>query len=140
MKPTHIEHIGIAVSSIAEALPFYEKVLGLKCYNIEEVADQKVKTAFFMIGQTKIELLESTDPEGPVGKFIEKRGEGIHHIAFAVDNLEERLREAEAAGIRLIDSTPRKGAEGLSIAFMHPRSTFGVLTELCEDKNSENKK
>ncbi|HRW25941.1 MAG TPA: methylmalonyl-CoA epimerase [Bacteroidales bacterium] len=140
MKPTHIEHIGIAVSSIAEALPFYEKVLGLKCYNIEEVADQKVKTAFFMIGQTKIELLESTDPEGPVGKFIEKRGEGIHHIAFAVDNLEERLQEAEAAGIRLIDSTPRKGAEGLSIAFIHPRSTFGVLTELCEDKNSENKK
>ncbi|MHC1732559.1 MAG: methylmalonyl-CoA epimerase [Bacteroidales bacterium] len=140
MKPTHIEHIGIAVNSIAEALPFYEKVLGLKCYNIEEVADQKVKTAFFMIGQTKIELLESTDPEGPVGKFIEKRGEGIHHIAFAVDRLEERLREAETAGIRLIDSAPRKGAEGLSIAFLHPKSTFGVLTELCEDKNSENNK
>lgn len=140
MKPTHIEHIGIAVNSIAEALPFYEKVLGLKCYNIEEVADQKVKTAFFMIGQTKIELLESTDPEGPVGKFIEKRGEGIHHIAFAVDQLEDRLREAEAAGIRLIDTAPRKGAEGLSIAFLHPKSTFGVLTELCEDKNSENNK
>jgi len=140
MKPTHIEHIGIAVNSIAEALPFYEKVLGLKCYNIEEVADQRVKTAFFMIGQTKIELLESTDPEGPVGKFIEKRGEGIHHIAFAVDNIEERLREAEAAGVRLIDTAPRKGAEGLSIAFLHPKSTFGVLTELCEDKNSENNK
>ncbi|MDX9729916.1 MAG: methylmalonyl-CoA epimerase [Bacteroidales bacterium] len=140
MKPTHIEHIGIAVNSIAEALPFYEKVLGLKCYNIEEVADQKVKTAFFMIGQTKIELLESTDPEGPVGKFIEKRGEGIHHIAFAVDQIEEKLREAEAAGIRLIDSAPRKGAEGLSIAFLHPKSTFGVLTELCEDKNKENNK
>jgi methylmalonyl-CoA/ethylmalonyl-CoA epimerase len=140
MKPTHIEHIGIAVNSIEEALPFYEKVLGLKCYNIEEVADQKVKTAFFMIGQTKIELLESTDPEGPVGKFIEKRGEGIHHIAFAVDGIEERLREAEAAGIRLIDSAPRKGAEGLSIAFLHPKSTFGVLTELCEDKNRENNK
>ena len=140
MKPTHIEHIGIAVNSIAEVLPFYEKVLGLKCYNIEEVADQKVRTAFFMIGQTKIELLESTDPEGPVGKFIEKRGEGIHHIAFAVDNIEERLREAEAAGVRLIDTAPRKGAEGLSIAFIHPKSTFGVLTELCEDKNSENKK
>lgn len=140
MKPTHIEHIGIAVNSIAEALPFYEKVLGLKCYNIEEVADQKVKTAFFMIGQTKIELLESTDPEGPVGKFIEKRGEGIHHIAFAVDNIDERLREAEAAGVRLIDATPRKGAEGLSIAFLHPKSTFGVLTELCEDKNRENNK
>jgi methylmalonyl-CoA/ethylmalonyl-CoA epimerase len=140
MKPTHIEHIGIAVNSIADALPFYEKVLGLKCYNIEEVADQKVKTAFFMIGQTKIELLESTDPEGPVGKFIEKRGEGIHHIAFAVDQIEDKLREAEAAGIRLIDSTPRKGAEGLSIAFLHPKSTFGVLTELCEDKNSKNNK
>ncbi|MRR23334.1 methylmalonyl-CoA epimerase [bacterium] len=140
MKPTHIEHIGIAVNSIAEALPFYEKVLGLKCYNIEEVADQKVKTAFFMIGQTKIELLESTDPEGPVGKFIEKRGEGIHHIAFAVENIEDRLREAEAAGVRLIDAAPRKGAEGLSIAFLHPKSTFGVLTELCEDKKSENNK
>ena len=140
MKPTHIEHIGIAVNSIADALPFYEKVLGLKCYNIEEVADQKVKTAFFLIGQTKIELLESTDPEGPVGKFIEKRGEGIHHIAFAVDQIEDKLREAEAAGIRLIDSTPRQGAEGLSIAFLHPKSTFGVLTELCEDKNSKNNK
>ena len=137
MKPTHIEHIGIAVNSIAEAIPFYEKVLGLKCYNIEEVADQKVKTAFFKIGQTKIELLESTDPEGPVGRFIEKRGEGIHHIAFAVDGIEERLREAEQAGIRLIDTTPRAGAEGLSIAFLHPKSTFGVLTELCEDKNKK---
>lgn len=137
MKPTHIEHIGIAVNSIADAIPFYEKVLGLKCYNIEEVADQKVKTAFFMIGQTKIELLESTDPEGPIGKFLEKRGEGIHHIAFAVENIEERLREAEAAGIKLIDTTPRRGAEGLSIAFLHPKSTLGVLTELCEDKNRQ---
>jgi methylmalonyl-CoA/ethylmalonyl-CoA epimerase len=140
MKPTHIEHIGIAVNSIADALPYYEKVLGLKCYNIEEVTDQKVKTAFFMIGQTKIELLESTDPEGPVGKFIEKRGEGIHHIAFAVENIEERLVEAAAAGVKLIDAAPRKGAEGLSIAFLHPKSTFGVLTELCENKNSEQKK
>lgn len=136
MKPTHIEHIGIAVNSLADAIPFYEKVFGLKCYNIEEVAEQRVKTAFFMVGQTKIELLESTDPEGPIGKFIEKRGEGVHHIAFAVDNLEERLKEAEALGVRLIDSAPRKGAEGLSIAFLHPKSTYGVLTELCEDKNS----
>lgn len=134
MKPSHIEHIGIAVNSLSEAVPFYEKLLGLKCYNIEEVADQKVRTAFFMIGQTKIELLESTDPDGPIGKFLEKRGEGIHHIAFAVDGIEERLREAEAAGIRLIDAAPRKGAEGLNIAFLHPKSTFGVLTELCEKK------
>lgn len=140
MKPTHIEHIGIAVNSIADAIPFYEKVLGLKCYNIEEVADQKVKTAFFMIGQTKIELLESTDPEGPIGKFIEKRGEGIHHIAFAVENIEERLREAEAAGVKLIDTTPRRGAEGMSIAFLHPKSTMGVLTEFCEDRNKQNNK
>ncbi|MDF1558808.1 MAG: methylmalonyl-CoA epimerase [Bacteroidales bacterium] len=138
MKPTHIEHIGIAVKSIADAIPFYERVLGLKCYNIEEVADQKVRTAFFMIGQTKIELLESTDPEGPIGKFIEKRGEGIHHIAYAVESIEERLREAEEAGIRLIDAEPRRGAEGMSIAFLHPKSTFGVLTELCEDKDKEN--
>jgi methylmalonyl-CoA/ethylmalonyl-CoA epimerase len=140
MKPTHIEHIGIAVNSIAEAIPFYEKVLGLKCYNIEEVADQRVRTAFFMIGQTKIELLESTDPEGPIGKFIEKRGEGIHHIAYAVESIEERLREAEEAGIRLIDAAPRRGAEGLSIAFLHPKSTFGVLTELCEDSERDNNK
>lgn len=139
MKPTHIEHIGIAVNSLEEALPFYEKVLGLSCYNIEEVADQKVRTAFFMVGQTKIELLESTDPEGPIGKFIEKRGEGIHHIAFAVEGIEERLKEAEAAGVRLIDLQPRRGAEGMTIAFLHPKSTFGVLTELCEDKNNGNK-
>jgi methylmalonyl-CoA/ethylmalonyl-CoA epimerase len=137
MKPTHIEHIGIAVTSLADAIPFYEKVLGLKCYNIEEVADQKVKTAFLMVGETKIELLETTDPEGPIGKFIEKRGEGIHHIAYAVDHIEETLREAEDAGIRLIDTTPRRGAEGLSIAFLHPKSTFGVLTELCEEKNKQ---
>ncbi|MFP4489624.1 MAG: methylmalonyl-CoA epimerase [Bacteroidales bacterium] len=135
MEPTHIEHIGIAVKSLDEAIPFYEKVLGLKCYSIEEVADQKVRTAFFKIGQTKIELLESTDPDGPVGKFIEKRGEGVHHVAFAVKDLDEKLREAENKGVRLIDSKPRKGAEGLDIAFLHPRSTFGVLTELCEDKS-----
>ena len=137
MKPTHIEHIGIAVNSLDDSIPFYEKVLGLRCYNIEEVPDQKVRTAFFMIGQTKIELLESTDPEGPIGKFLEKKGEGIHHIAYAVDDIEERLREAEAAGIRLIDSTSRPGAEGMSIAFLHPKSTFGVLTELCEDRKKK---
>jgi methylmalonyl-CoA/ethylmalonyl-CoA epimerase len=137
MKLTHVEHIGIAVNSLDDSIPFYEKVLGLSCYSIEEVPDQKVRTAFFMIGQTKIELLESTDPEGPIGKFIEKRGEGIHHIAYAVDGIDERLREAEAAGIRLIDRTARQGAEGLSIAFLHPKSTFGVLTELCEDRNKK---
>ena len=135
MKPTHIEHIGIAVKSLEASIPYYEEVLGLKCYAIEEVKEQKVKTAFFMVGQTKIELLESTDPEGPIGKFIEKKGEGMHHMAFAVEGLEEVLEETEKKGVRLIDKTPRKGAEGLDIAFLHPKSTHGVLTELCEDKN-----
>lgn len=132
MKPTHIEHIGIAVKSIDEAIPFYEKVFGLECYAVEEVTDQKVKTAFFKVGETKIELLESTDAEGPIGKFIEKKGEGVHHLAFAVDGLDEKLKAAEERGVRLIDKQPRKGAEGLNIAFLHPKSTFGVLTELCE--------
>jgi len=135
MKPSHIEHIGIAVKSLDEAIPYYEQLLGSSCYAIEEVADQRVRTAFFKIGQTKIELLESTSPEGPVGKFIEKKGEGIHHIAFAVDGLENALEKVKEQGIRLIDEQPRKGAEGLHIAFLHPKSTFGVLTELCEDKN-----
>jgi len=135
MSITHIEHIGIAVKSLDESIPFYEKVFGLKCYNIEEVKDQKVKTAFFMVGQTKIELLETTDSEGPIGKFIEKKGEGIHHIAFAVKGIEDQLKRMEEQGVTLIDKTPRRGAEGLSIAFLHPKSTFGVLTEFCEDKN-----
>lgn len=133
MKPSHIEHIGIAVKSLDEAIPFYEKAFGLECYAVEEVAEQKVKTAFFKVGQTKIELLESTDPEGPVGKFIEKKGEGVHHLAFAVDNLAEKLVSIQEAGVKVIDKTPRKGAEGLNIGFLHPKSTFGVLTELCED-------
>jgi methylmalonyl-CoA/ethylmalonyl-CoA epimerase len=135
MQLTHIEHIGIAVKNLSEAISFYEKALGLKCYNIEEVKEQKVKTAFFKVGQTKIELLESTDPEGPIGKFLEKKGEGIHHMAFAVKNIEEAMKEVEQKGVTLIDKTPRKGAEGLDIAFLHPKSTFSVLTELCEDKN-----
>ncbi len=134
MNIERIEHIGIAVSNLEEAIGFYEKVLNLKCYAIEEVADQKVRTAFFQVGETKIELLESTDPEGPIGKFIEKKGEGIHHLAFAVDNIEEALAETEAKGVRLIDKTPRKGAEGLQIGFLHPKNTLGVLTEFCSNK------
>jgi len=137
MELTHIEHIGIAVKDLHKAIDYYEKILGLPCYAVEEVKDQKVRTAFFRIGQTKIELLESTDPEGPVGKFIEKKGEGIHHIAFAVRNLEQVLKEAADKGVRLIDQQPRKGAEGLDIAFLHPRSTFGVLTEFCENKTDK---
>lgn len=132
MNLTHIEHIGIAVKNLEESIKFYEGILGLKCYAIEEVLDQKVKTAFFKIGQIKIELLETTDPDGPVGKFIQKRGEGIHHLAFAVDDLPFALNELKEKKIKLIDETHRKGAEGLDIAFLHPRSSYGVLIELCE--------
>ena len=139
MELNFIEHIGIAVKNLDEATRYYEQVLGLKCYSVEEVKDQKVRTAFFKIGQTKIELLESTSPEGPIGKFIEKKGEGIHHIAFAVNDIRGQLEDALSKGIQLVDKEPRKGAEGLDIAFIHPKSTFGVLTELCENKQSENK-
>lgn len=134
MKPTHIEHIGIAVKSLNDSIPYYEEVLGLKCYSVEEVVDQKVKTAFFMVGQTKIELLEATSEESPIAKFIEKKGEGIHHLAFAMDDVAEALTHAESKGIQLIDKQPRQGAEGLMIGFLHPKSTGGVLTEFCGKK------
>ncbi len=131
MKPSHIEHIGIAVKDLKASIQFYEEVLGLSCYAIEEVPDQKVKTAFFQIGDVKIELLESTSPDGPIGKFIEKKGEGIHHIAFAMDEVNQALKDAADKGIQLIDQQGRKGAEGLNIGFLHPKSTGGVLMEFC---------
>jgi len=131
MKPSHIEHIGIAVRDLDAAVELYEKLLGQKCYAIEEVVDQRVRTAFFKVGETKIELLESTDPDGPVARFIEKRGEGIHHIALAVDHVKDALSQASGLGIKLIDEEPRSGAEGLHIGFIHPKSTHGVLLELC---------
>ena len=133
MNVSHIEHIGIAVVSLETAIPYYETLLGTKCYATEVVADQKVKTAFFKVGQTKIELLESTDPEGPIGKFLEKKGPGVHHLAFAVDDVNAALEQASEAGIQLIDKQARKGAEGLNIGFLHPKSTLGVLTELCSE-------
>ena len=129
MNISHIEHIGIAVKDLQSAIPYYEKVLGLSCYSVEEVLDQKVKTAFFKVGQTKIELLEATSDDSPIAK----KREGIHHIAFCVDSVTNALAAAEANGITLIDSKPRKGAEGLHIAFLHPKSTLGILTELCEN-------
>ena len=132
MDISHIEHIGIAVKNLDESIEKYEKLFNIKCYSIEEVKDQKVKTAFFMVGQTKIELLEPTSEESAVAKFIEKKGEGIHHIAFAVPSVAEALAEVEAKGVKLIDKAPRGGAEGLNIAFLHPKSTCSVLTELCE--------
>lgn len=131
MKPTHIEHLGIAVKSLDEAIPMWEKLLGTKCYSIEEVAEQKVRTAFFKIGQSKIELLEAMSEDSAIAKFIEKKGEGVQHIAFAVEDLPASLAQAEETGFQLIDKAPRNGAEGLKIAFMHPKSTMGVLTELC---------
>ncbi len=134
MELKHIEHIGIAVKNLNESIKFYETVLGLKCYSIEVVKDQKVRTAFFKIGETKIELLESTEPDGPITKFIEKKGEGIHHIAYSVNNLNEALKELDSNGIQSIDKVPHKGAEGLNIAFIHPKSANGVLIELCELK------
>ena len=137
MTPSHIEHIGIAVTNLDEAIRYWEDVMGLKCYAIEEVKDQKVKTAFFKCGDVKIELLEPTCPESTIAAFIEKNGGkgGMHHIAFAVDNTDQALTECKDKGVRLIDETPRGGAEGLTIAFLHPKSTGGVLTELCENKN-----
>ncbi|MBN1639226.1 MAG: methylmalonyl-CoA epimerase [Ignavibacteriales bacterium] len=134
MEISHIEHIGIAVKNLEESIKYYESILGLKCYAVEEVADQKVKTAFFKVGDTKIELLQSTDAEGPIGKFIEKKGEGIHHLAFAVKDVVGSLKEVEDKGIKLIDKAPRKGAEGLNIAFLHPKSTNGILIEFCSEK------
>ena len=136
MKISHIEHLGIAVKSIEEALPYYEQVLGLTCYNIEVVEDQKVKTAFLKCGDTKLELLEPTSPDSTIAKFIENRGMGVHHVAFAIeDGVANALNEAESKGIRLIDKAPRNGAESLQIAFLHPKSTMGVLTELCEKQH-----
>ncbi len=131
MKITRLDHIGIAVKSIAESLKVYE-AMGLKSVGVEEVAEQKVRVAFIPIGETEIELLESTAPDGPVAKYIEKNGEGIQHLALRVDNLEAALAEMKAKGVRLIDEKPRYGAGGAKIAFVHPRSTGGVLLELSE--------
>ena len=133
MKISHIEHLGIAVQSIEESLPYFENVLGLKCYNIEVVEDQKVKTAFLKCGEVKLELLEPTSPESTIQKWLDKGNKGVHHVAFAVeDGVANALAECVEKGIRLIDQAPRKGAENLNIAFLHPKSTVGILTELCE--------
>lgn len=132
MKPTAIDHIGIAVANIEESLKFWEQSLGIKCTGIEEVTEQKVRTAFLPLGDTEVELLEATDPESPVAKFIEKKGEGIHHLAIRVANLEEALEKMKALGLRLIDEKPRYGAGGARIAFVHPKTAGGVLLELSE--------
>ncbi len=129
-----IDHIGIAVYSIEKARNFYEDVLGLKCERIEEVHSQKVRTAFFTVGETHIELLEPTDPSSPVARFLEQKGEGIHHIGYLSDDIEGQLEQAEKKGCTLINPTPVEGAGEKRIAFLHPKSTHGVLTEICEKK------
>jgi len=132
MKIVKIDHLGIAVNSIDDGKNFFSDILGLELEGTETVAEQKVTTAFFPVGESEVELLESTAPDGPVAKYIEKKGEGIQHIAFRVENIEEALSELKEKGVRLIDETPRKGAGGAKIAFLHPKSTHGVLVELCE--------
>lgn len=133
MKISRIDHLGIGVESIDAVLPYFENVLGLKCYAVEEVADQKVKTAFLKCGEVKLELLEPTSPESTIQKWLDKGNKGVHHVAFAVeDGVANALAECEEKGVRLIDKAPRKGAESLNIAFLHPKSTAGILTELCE--------
>ncbi|TXT49087.1 MAG: glyoxalase/bleomycin resistance protein/dioxygenase [Spirochaetes bacterium] len=134
MKVEKLDHIGIAVEKIDLALPFWEGTLGLVLHGTEEVKEQKVKTAFLPVGDTEIELLESTDPEGPIGKFIAAKGQGVQHLAFRVENIDAALAELKDKGIRLIDETPRYGAGGARIAFLHPKATGGVLIELCERK------
>ena len=131
----HIDHLGIAVRSLDESIPFYENTLGLKCEHREEVPSQKVRTAFFHCGEVHIELLEPTSEESPIAKFLEKNPSGgIHHIAFATDNIENQLQQAKDAGTKLIHEVPFEGAAGKMVAFMHPKSTFGVLMELCTNK------
>jgi methylmalonyl-CoA/ethylmalonyl-CoA epimerase len=134
MKVLQIDHLGIAVGSIGEGKKLWTDVLGLAFAGSETVAEQKVTTGFFPVGESEIELLESTAPDGPVAKFIEKRGEGIQHVAFRVENIEDALEELKSKGIKLIDEKPRIGAGGARIAFLHPKSTNGILVELCERK------
>lgn len=134
-----IEHIGIAVKNLSEAINKYEKLLESNCYRIEEVSDQKVRTAFFKIGESKIELLEATSPDSPIAKFIEKRGEGIHHIAFEVTDINDKLTELKELNFEIIDQSPRLGAEDFLIAFIHPKSTNGVLIEFSQAQTTKSK-
>lgn len=134
-----IEHIGIAVRDLNQSIVIFEKFLGTKCYKIEEIEDQKVRTAFFQIGESKIELLEATSNESPIAKFIEKRGECIHHIAFEVENIESKISELKKLDFHLIDENPKIGAENFLIAFIHPKSLNGVLTEICQHPTGNNK-
>lgn len=134
-----IEHVAIAVKSLAQAIPLYEKLLGTPCYKKEEVASEKVNTAFFQTGESKIELLESTDENGVINRFIDKKGEGIHHIAFAVDNIQQEITRLKNEGFEFISETPKLGADQKLICFLHPKNTNGVLIELCQDAPNSTK-
>ncbi|TDO28769.1 methylmalonyl-CoA epimerase [Sediminibacterium goheungense] len=128
-----VEHIGLAVKNFADAIPLYEKLLSTTCYKTEMVASEKVNTAFFQVGETKIELLESTDSDGVIAKFIEKKGEGMHHIAFEVADIEAEMARLKAEGFQLLNETPKKGADNKLVCFLHPKGTGGVLIELCQE-------
>lgn len=130
-----IDHLGIAVKSLEDSIPYYEQTLGLKCEKKEEVESQKVRTAFFHVGEVHLELLEPTSPESPIAKFLEKNGEGVHHVAFYTDAIESQLKQASESGCRLIHEVPFEGAANKLVAFLHPKSTHGVLTEFCTSKN-----
>jgi methylmalonyl-CoA/ethylmalonyl-CoA epimerase len=133
---TRIDHLGLAVRSLDAAIPYYENALGLRCEHREEVPSQKVRTAFFTVGDVHLELLEPTAPDSPIARFLEQHGEGVHHVAFATDAIEDQLRTAASAGVRLINEKPFPGAAGKLVAFLHPKSTHGVLTELCSSTTS----
>ena len=128
------EHIGIAVKDLSVSIPLFEKLLNTCCYKTETVDSEKVKTAFFQLAETKIELLESTDPNGVIARFIEKNGEGLHHIAFAVDDIKAEMERLEKEGFKLLNEDPHPGADNKMVCFLHPKSTNGVLTELCMER------
>lgn len=128
-----IEHLGIAVKELAKSIPLFEQLLNTPCYKTEEVASEGVNTAFFQVGDSKIELLEATKPESPIAKFIDKKGEGIHHIAFDVENIEAEMKRLQALGFELLNETPKRGADNKLVCFLHPKSTNGVLVELCQE-------
>ena len=130
----HIEHLGIAVQSLEQSIPLFEALLNTPCYKQEAVASEGVKTAFFQVGETKIELLESTDPDGVIAKFIEKKGEGMHHIAFEVADIEAEMKRLQAEGFELLNTVPKPGADNKRVCFLHPKGTNGVLIELCEER------
>lgn len=131
-----VDHLGIAVKSLDEAVKFYENALGLKCRDIEEVESQQVKTAFFEVGETHIELLQPTSEDSPINKFLEKNGDGLHHVAYYTDDIDAQLNQAKEAGCKLINTEPVPGAGGKKVAFLHPKSTYGVLTELCTKEDN----